>query len=154
MHDIETPPDGRFILHWEDEFLVGVPQLDEEHKRLLRLGACVASALALKNSDAIVRALLTDIDSFAEQHFANEEKMMAEYKYPGLESHRAEHESFRNRIRLLLAEADESRIGFRVLQMMQSWLKSHLMGCDREYARFFREIGVSGAEPEPRTALL
>ena len=136
----ETNPFSQLILHWEEQFRVGIPRFDEQHQRLLRLVAFVAAAVSEKHNSEIVKALLFDVGSFAEEHFSDEERLMEQLEYPELAIHREEHDDFRRQIRAFLSESgDDQTLGIRVMQMMQAWLKRHLMECDQRYASYFEE---------------
>ena len=143
MTATETKPLSELILHWDEQFRVGIPRIDEQHQRLLRLAAFVAAAVAEKHNAEIVKALLFDVASFAEEHFSSEERLMEQLEYPELEAHREEHDDFRARIGAFLHEcADDETLGIRVMQVMQAWLKRHLMECDRRYAEYFEERAI------------
>jgi hemerythrin len=136
-------PISGLILHWKDEYKVGIPHFDQQHQRLLRLVAFMAAAVAQKDNVEIVKALLLDVASYCEVHCADEERFMEELGYPEIESHRAEHKMFRDQVRMFLAEdGDGKTIGIRVMRMMQSWLKGHLLECDRRYAEYFCSLGL------------
>ena len=140
MTDTETTPISDLILHWNEQYRVGIPRFDEQHQRLLRLMAFVAVAVAQKQNTEIVKALLFDVASFAEEHFSGEERLMEELEYPELLMHRGEHDVFRARIGAFLEESGEDpTLGIRVLQMMQTFLKRHLLECDVRYSGYFEK---------------
>jgi hemerythrin len=140
----EVEPTSELILHWGDQFKVGIPRIDEQHQRLFRLCAFIASAVTQKRNSEIVHALLLELAAFADEHFADEERLMEELDYPEIESHRREHQVFRDRINALLNEGgDDLTIGIHVLQVTQSWLKTHLLERDHGYAEHFRNAQSS-----------
>jgi len=140
MMDNKTEPTSELILHWDEQYRVGIPHFDGQHQRLLRLVALVAAAVGQKNHGEMMRALLLDIASFANVHFADEEQFMEQLEYPELENHRIERESFRKWIASLLDETgNDATIGIRVLRMAQAWLKTHLLISDQRYAEYFHD---------------
>ena len=143
MTDTATEPTSEMILTWDDEYRLGIPQFDEQHQRLVRLVSFIAMAVTQNGNAALIKALVLDIKSYAEVHFADEEEFVRRVGFPERERHVAEHESFRRQLMHFISEAEkEAKIGMRVLQFMQGWVKKHVLECDRRYAEFHKERGA------------
>lgn len=127
------------VMEWNDEMSVGVAELDDDHKQLIRvinqLGADYDDA-ARRNA---VRQSLVALQRYAEFHFAREEKVMAVCGYPALQAHKKEHGDFIQRIRDLNRrfDADPARsaevVNEALLTFLQDWLKHHILIEDQAY---------------------
>ena len=128
------------LFHWTRAKSVYMPEFDEEHRNLYRMGESLhrewmagASAKALIPG---VRALL----AAAEEHFVHEESMMRAARYPLLNWHKRQHETARNAARPLVAriEAGDRRAVKELLELLSGWMKDHLAVADRMMAAALR----------------
>jgi hemerythrin len=80
------------LIAWREEFRIGLPEVDEEHRALIaeinRLHARLGGGAAVGE----VAAALGDVHAAIAAHFALEEKDMSALGYDGLAAHKAEHE--------------------------------------------------------------
>ena len=69
---------------------------------------------------------------------------METHNFPGLSTHRIEHEFFRHKIDGFLQEDKAARPGVLVslLFFVQAWLKKHLRKTDQQYCAFLKARGV------------
>lgn len=79
------------LLRWDAKYLLGQAQLDDEHQRLFELINNFYDAFMLDHDRATVRGLLDRLVEHIQLHFANEEALMRETGFPGLEAHRVQH---------------------------------------------------------------
>jgi hemerythrin len=138
-------PVEQAYLAWTHSFSVGVPQLDEDHRALVRLinRACAAADAA--DPEQLLSAL-DDLVELANGHFEREEAIM--HQLPGyalLPAHSAEH---RNRIRQLeatrSAAAAEMRQGPKRLQEeLVDWFVKQTVGHDAKIKAYFDSCGVN-----------
>jgi len=124
---------------WSEEMSVGIPELDEDHKTLIRVINQLDANAGNKARRDSVRQSLVALQRYAEFHFAREENVMAACAYPGLEDHREEHRRFIERIRQLnarFAENPESSaevVNDELLTFLRDWLTHHIMIEDKAY---------------------
>lgn len=124
---------------WSATFETGNPALDEQHRELFRLhGEALDSARGGEGRPA--RTVLAELMERTREHFAFEEKLMAEACYPQGELHGKAHREFMDDLRALVAEGthDASSV---VLQLWldsryASWWKWHLRTHDVALARY------------------
>ena len=72
---------------WDDGMSVGLPLIDEDHKRFIALVADFNKSIAVRTSVAEVQKKLQEIVDDAARHFAREERLLNEWLYPGAEEH-------------------------------------------------------------------
>jgi hemerythrin len=135
------------FLEWQDDFLVGVEKIDDQHRELLahinRLAAMVASG-DLSGIDGVL-AFLADYVHF---HFATEEGVMRELAYPLMNDHVYEHQRLIEQFLRLKGEItsgqhDPLYLGFQVQLFLFDWFANHTTKTDRHLGKFIRSLGRS-----------
>lgn len=134
-------------IEWTDDFKLGLPAIDADHKELLEVCNQFLDAV---QSGATVGELSTILDRMilrTRAHFLAEERMLDRHNYPGLVVHKAEHERL-----LLQAEALKARytdaaqtdeIGHLTMEtadFLQTWLLDHIRTNDRPYRPFLMSL--------------
>ena len=90
------------LLHWRDEFSLGIPAVDYEHQELFALINQIHDRISSSPSrDAIIDGL-DEIYAKIASHFALEEREMRDRSYDGYESHKSEHERLLDGIREIM----------------------------------------------------
>lgn len=85
------------MLQWKDDFSVGIPLIDEQHKRLFEIGNTIAELLKTYDGQDAFIEIMDQIDALVEYtkyHFEQEEKLMDHYHYSDIEAHIKEHRDF------------------------------------------------------------
>lgn len=139
------------IPEWREEFSIGVPEIDAQHRQLLdqmrRLSDRVKSGTHLEVSE-----VLDFLGRYVVDHFRDEENLMRESHYPFLEQHVHEHRTFQNYYLKLRAEieagnSDPTYINFRIQLLLVDWLINHTTKTDRHLGSYLRNPVVPGLEP-------
>lgn len=125
---------------WSDDLTVGIEEIDSQHRSLfLQLETLLDACVAGREREEVV-SMLDFLDRYVAIHFATEEGLQREHGYPGYDSHRAEHAVFLYRLQCFreeLAAAAPSRdFVLRVNQTLIDWLKSHILGVDKDAGKF------------------
>jgi len=129
---------------WTQTYSVNISALDRQHQRLFETVNELSEALQNGQGNSVVDPVLNKLVDYALTHFQSEEVLMEEYRFPGLASHRAEHEAFRNKISAFLEDHKASKSGVPVSLMLflQNWLKQHVLKTDKQYSRFLNDCGI------------
>ena len=115
--------------------LIGVPEIDDEHKRLFELIADVNSALE-SDSDSISTAmgLLNELKQYAVTHFAHEETYMASIHDPELPRQHKEHQAFVEKVNSYrfsdITDETARQLILELLEYLSKWLMGHILGSD------------------------
>ena len=93
---------------------------------------------------AAVEPVLDKLVEYALVHFAAEESLMKKHEFPGLPTHRTQHEMFRQTIASYLEDHEPAEPGVPVslLLFVQVWLKQHVLKTDKQYSAFLNTRGV------------
>lgn len=125
-------------LQWTENLSVGVPRMDDHHKKLVDLINRVFDAMSGDASSA-VDPVLAELLDYTRYHFSEEEKLLEARGYPELEEHREVH-------RAMVAEVVEMRARRQVdpasvtaaetLDFLSKWLMRHIIGKDLRYRSY------------------
>jgi hemerythrin len=126
---------------WLPKVLLEIPELDGDHQRLLgRVNALIAAVTA--KAPAGVQSALSELRSETEAHFAREETLMLETRYPGLKQHCARHQRLLRELRALRVALDAAarlRLPLVPTNYIRRWFVAHVAGEDRMVASYLDE---------------
>ena len=90
--DIMIGSQSTLLFPWRVEYSVGFPDIDAQHKLLLRLTNGLQEAMYEGRGREVLAKILDDLVNYTETHFTFEERLMLERGYSKLAEHHAEHE--------------------------------------------------------------
>ncbi len=133
------------IMIWNQSYSVGVQELDEQHKSLIRMINEMHYAMNNDKGQEAISSIVEQMFDYMELHFTTEEGYMQQYGYLGLQAHQRQHEEFRVKARDLRerVNAGEFVLSFEIVQFLSDWLQSHIMVTDKKYTSLFAEKGLS-----------
>ena len=128
------------LIEWKDEFSVGVPSVDVEHRDLIELINDLHCRMGEAAAFAEVVDALGEIFAQISAHFALEEKHMREYGYDAFPEHKHDHEALLDALRDIMdrVEDDGDYDEERLSAELQSWFTEHFATHD---ARLHRLLG-------------
>ena len=126
------------MFQFTDDCLIGIKELDDEHRRLFSL---INQAMDILNhTDSNDRCtqithLLEELTQYADTHFAHEEAYMEQIRDPELIRQRMQHSLFRDKIRdFSFADIDDpgkqQQVVTDLLNFLAKWLYHHILGSD------------------------
>ena len=92
-----TPPTA-LIFPWNDSYSVRIPQIDAQHKGLIRLINDLHSAMAAGKGKEALGTILDELVRYTESHFKYEEGMLRQRQYSGLAAHQSEHQKLTGQV--------------------------------------------------------
>ena len=126
-------------MQWKSEMSVGLDELDEDHRFLIRVINRLAENAESDGDAEAVRECLASLRNYAEFHFAREESVMRACGYATLSEHQDEHRAFTSEIADVARrfEEEESPAGPAVneelLSYLKDWLTHHILVVDMGY---------------------
>lgn len=94
--------DASFIqLHWHEAYACGNPGVDGQHLGLFSRGNALLAAVANRRPDEEVGPLVSALLNEVASHFADEERLLGEARWPYLEAHARIHTDLFRRARAL-----------------------------------------------------
>lgn len=121
----------------KDEYLTGIPQIDEEHTRLFELAE---SAYQLMQDEYVhdkydeLVSILDELKDYTKTHFAHEEEYMESIDYQAIFIQRAQHKKFIEKLECInyedVDENQEETIS-DILSFLTDWLINHIVKLDK-----------------------
>jgi len=132
------------VFRWTEMYSVNVEALDRQHQGLFDTLNELNTALAEGHGASAMNDVLNKLVDYTKTHFSSEEMLMERYNFPGLATHRVEHEAFVRNVGKYLDDFHKGKTGVPValLLFLQSWLKEHILKTDKAYGSYLNEHGV------------
>ena len=129
------------LVEWKDEYRIGIPAVDFEHRGLIDLINNLHSDLSGNPDKAEVLACLGEIYARISAHFALEERVMRERRYDQYLDHKEDHERLLDEIRDIM-DRSEAETGFdhasALSHELGDWFAVHFRTKD---ARLHKALG-------------
>jgi hemerythrin-like metal-binding protein len=112
---------------WRDEFAIGLPDVDHEHRELIAMINAVSGSLGPETGAPRIVAALGEIHARIAAHFALEEREMRRLKYVAIGAHKSDHERLLDDILDIMADV-ESPAGYDPAafeQRLSRWFTEH-----------------------------
>ena len=137
-----TPTRIEPLFEWSDEYLIGIEELDYEHRDLINRLNELHGELALCNEKGKIEDCLRDIQVRIVAHFALEEHFMLDNNYDNYAPHKEEHDNFLAVIADLIDKflADpELSYGYELEGQLQHWIVNHILTSDQKLASAIKD---------------
>ena len=122
-------------MQWNDGYLIGVEELDYEHRDLFNRLNNLHQELLGQNDKENIEACLGEIHTRIMSHFALEERFMREAMTPTYEQHKREHDDFLEVIVDIIEQFrtdPDLSYGNTLEKQLRRWIVSHITTSDRE----------------------
>jgi hemerythrin len=125
---------------WDQHFTTGLERVDQEHHHLVELINQLGESLIAGEVDKpeSLQAIFGDLAKYAQYHFAEEERLMAEIGVSPQHSdrHKRHHVGFVEQVSTMWASRDSMANAAETLHgFLRSWLGFHILGEDQAMAR-------------------
>jgi hemerythrin len=128
------------LFNFETEFRLGIPEIDDEHVRLVNMLNEVHELIRTNEKEKAGRYFKETLSGYVGTHFSHEEDFMEKIGFPQLEEHKKVHAIFRRSMEETLPRIDSLDDGaFRnALSDTYTWIINHIGKTDRKYANFLQ----------------
>lgn len=119
----------------KDELNTGIESLDFEHRELVGLMEALCDSFDRDEPAQKVSDGFGALYAGASAHFALEERLMRENKYPSYDDHKADHERLLDQIRFMMEAFEKGKCadcGTTLRDCLEAWLADHVKGADAE----------------------
>ncbi len=137
--------DGMADMPWGPALELGHAQLDADHRSLVETLNRLRAAVRQGQGREEIQAVLVFLRDYAVSHFATEESLMLQHRYPAAPAHLSAHADLVMQLSDLVAgyRAGEARLTESLLAFLESWLVDHIQGLDREFGWYLRSRGLA-----------
>jgi len=133
------------IMPWSNNLLVGIDDIDEQHRALLASINQIMTALEQGCRDDVIQ-IINLIRRESELLFSKEEALMQCHDYPMQLYHQYEHRKFNEYLATFMRyvsdeQLDETVLRFRAQLILLDWFLSHTTKSDRHLAHYLLNMG-------------
>lgn len=131
------------LIEWKDEFEIGIPSVDYEHRGMIEMINKLHGKLAENAGRETIADFLGEIHTLISAHFALEEKEMREMAYDGFEEHKEDHEDLLDQIRDMMDELEQDRSGGVTKDLggrLNHWFTEHFRARDARLHKFLASL--------------
>lgn len=135
-----------------DKYRTGITLVDDEHAHLFEIiretNDLIHEEFLHDKYDEIMH-LLAELRDYTKQHFSDEEELMKQIDYPGLDAQVRAHTAFVDRlVHLDLSELDEmdnnqQEYLLNLIHFLLDWLSNHILGADKKIGEYIAEHHIS-----------
>lgn len=125
-------------LEWNDRYLIDIPAIDLQHKRIFNCIQTIAGG-STKDDGLLAEFAIVQLLGLLQEHFALEESMMRTLCYPGVGRHVDQHREFQAHVHDLAQKAlrTKEKVSREAIRNAHIWLRHHILTSDRHYYDFF-----------------
>jgi hemerythrin len=123
------------LLEWDNSFLIGIDELDYEHKALIDDINSLHKELAEHNAKSEIEKCLGEIHARMQAHFALEERVMKDGEYEHFDEHKDVHDALLDTyteymIRYL--DDVDACAGNAIEEFLKRWVIDHILTSDKK----------------------
>lgn len=125
-------------LEWSPRLNLGIKQIDDQHKRLVKLTNNLMSAIQSGVADDLLVGFCMELVEYTEFHFRDEEMLMREVGYPHIDEHSTAHRTLEGKVREYHEAVSKGRhvSSAEVLEFLGSWLVDHIIYTDMKISEY------------------
>jgi len=129
-------------LKWDRTLSVQIPEIDEDHRRLIDLFNLLNRAVEQGDSKEYAEALMDELISCTLWHFKHEERLMLKYGYQDLAEHRTEHAALIDSAQELQQQLLHGATppSGEDIKFLEHWLTGHILGADMVLGSYLGEV--------------
>lgn len=136
-----STPDSDIL--WTDDFLIGIDELDFEHRQLLEDVNKLHQDLLAHADLERVKTILGRIHARLQAHFALEETFMLDKLYTDYATHKDEHDQLLNEYtqRMVNYEKDPTLDNRKSMELtLRTWLVEHILSNDKKMIQMIEAV--------------
>lgn len=132
------------LIDWSDALSVGVPSIDEQHKKLVEILNRLHDSSVRGTGNEQLKTILDELVQYTISHFAAEERFFDEHDYPDAQAHKESHVALAKQVAAFNAafQAGDARLSGDLFKFLRSWLNGHIRGTDKLYGPYLCQHGV------------
>lgn len=123
------------LIDWTEAFKIDGGAIDDQHRQLVEIVNRFDEALHRGKGTRIMGEILNELMGYTQEHFAFEERVMAEVGYPRLKQHQAQHRQLIQKLEKFQFEfaGQGRRVTADLREFLRYWLTSHILKDDKAY---------------------
>lgn len=133
------------LVSWNDKLSVGVPSIDDQHKKLVSLLNQLHDAMMSGKGKDMLGGILKGLIDYTVVHFRYEEELFVRTGYPDSEAHKKSHAELVRKVQDVQKKYDTDgpkALTIPVMNFLKDWLANHIQGADMAYGPHLVAKGV------------
>lgn len=124
-------------VEWRQEFLVGVEEVDGQHRHLFAMLATLRDAIEQQADYHDLLVILNDLVVYLREHFSCEQALL--HSHPRWAEHHRQHWRFTEKVLYFLREykrlkgSNGNTLAVEIYDFLCDWLQAHIVAVDRCY---------------------
>lgn len=135
------------ILTWDERFLLGLPDIDQEHRILFDLINQLHDAYAAGHGGERLDVVFGVLGEYVTIHFRREEDLLRACHYPYLAPHLAAHTVFSTNVDDMFhryRQGGNEHLVIELLATLSNWWRFHVLEDDADYGRYVHDKASLG----------
>lgn len=126
------------LIDWNDSLLIGVAEIDRQHRHLVEILNRVHEAMRAGSPHREMQRVMQDLVNYTRYHFDAEERAMREAGYPELAGHQQKHRAMVARVETFREEmmSGKATVTMRLMLFLKEWLAKHILETDRRFGEY------------------
>lgn len=137
----EQTNDAEAWIVFDSAHHVGVVEIDEQHRELVKMVNRLNGAIKNKEGDQVIRQLYDEVIKYTHFHFETEHRLMERSAYPDMAAHDLEHETLMHEVRHFKTRLTQGA-ELLALQSVKDWLLNHIHFSDKALAKHLLAQGI------------
>jgi len=137
------------LIKLEENLKLDFQEIDSQHEILIRLINLLHETMLQGADKEALDKLLLQLLEQTQIHFAYEEELMSQYKYPGYDAHKSEHNKLMHHLVDLMEryKKGDLLISFAVVLELKGWAVIHIEKTDKPLGIFLNSRKDTAATP-------
>lgn len=139
-----TPSQSTEFMPWGPNLSVGIPSIDEQHKKLVAMVNTIHAGIKQGIGKDAAAKVLNELAEYTVFHFKTEEDYFDKHGYPETDAHKAIHADLVQKVLAFKEKFEKgyATVDFELLNFLKNWLQNHICITDKKYGPFLAEKGV------------
>jgi hemerythrin-like metal-binding protein len=140
---VDTETISQPALVFDDAFITGVEEIDDQHRNLIHLTNEAAETFANNPTPHQVKQVVQELLGYAIYHFSTEEELMRTYGYIDHHEHDnnqhiGQHRDFASRVVALQGQLDRREYvdAKALVVFLADWIRNHILETDQHLGAF------------------
>ncbi|MEO5333689.1 MAG: bacteriohemerythrin [Magnetococcus sp. YQC-5] len=133
------------IIIWKHHLSVGVADVDDDHKKLIKMINRLFGATLSSQPGAVLQGVLDELTDYVVRHFAREEDYMLRLGFSDYQAHKEDHHRLIESVGVF-TEQILSGVAFNIKDqiehILRDWLVTHIQVYDKQMGQFLNEQGI------------
>ncbi len=128
------------LIHWKNEYEIGIEKIDNEHKKLVDIINDFYNAFASAHGHVEIGNVINELVNYTIFHFTAEEEMFKNSSYPDTENHMKKHVNFVNKLKDYHKEVSGGNMttSYDMVTFLRDWLIEHIIKTDTTYLPYVK----------------